>query len=120
MQGIVGRVLKFAGYIHPNIAWEYYWPHFEKQDGHHVHFSTIIKEFCWLSRAKGTIDRDLKFPGYVHHNKILTGKFWPHFEKQDGHHPLKSTLGNRAEAVHHFNLSIDCVSTVSCTDVILY
>ena len=30
--------------------------------------------------------RDLKFAGYVPHYEILTKYFWPHFEKQDGHH----------------------------------
>ena len=36
-------------------------------------FFTFTKDFCWLSRAKGIIDRDLKFAGYVPHYKILTG-----------------------------------------------
>ena len=35
-------------------------------------YSTLSKDFCWPSRAKGIIDRDLKFRGYVPHYKILT------------------------------------------------
>ena len=34
-------------------------------------YSTLNKDFCWPSRAKGIIGRDLKFAGYVPH-KILT------------------------------------------------
>ena len=50
-------------------------------------YSTLNKDFCWPSRAKGIIGRDLKFAGYVPHYKILTGiNFWPHFEKQDCRH----------------------------------
>ena len=40
---------------------EYFWPHFEKQDGHHRRFLTFSKDFCLPSRAKNIIDRDLKF-----------------------------------------------------------
>ena len=36
-------------------------------------YSTLNKDFCWPSRAKGIIGRDLKFVGYVPHYKILTG-----------------------------------------------
>ena len=49
-------------------------------------YSTLNKDFCWTSRAKGIIGRDLKFTGYVPHYKILTGNIWPHFENQDGRH----------------------------------
>ena len=37
-KGIIGSVLKFAGYIHHSLqklAWNYLWAHFEKRDGHH-------------------------------------------------------------------------------------
>ena len=34
-------------------------------------YSTLNKDFCWPSRAKGIIGRDLKFAGYVPHYKIL-------------------------------------------------
>ena len=39
-------------------------------------YSTLNKDFCWPSRAKGIIDRDLKFAGYVPHYKILTGNIF--------------------------------------------
>ena len=35
-------------------------------------YSTLNKDFCLPSRAKGIIGRDLKFTGYVPHYKILT------------------------------------------------
>ena len=41
-----------------------------------VVFSTLSKDFCWPSRAKGIIGRDLKFAGYVPHYKILTGNIF--------------------------------------------
>ena len=34
-------------------------------------YSTLNKDFCWPSRAKGIRGRDLKFAGYVPHPKIL-------------------------------------------------
>ena len=39
-------------------------------------YSTLNKDFCWPSRAKGIIGRDLKFAGYVRHYKILTGNIF--------------------------------------------
>ena len=33
-------------------------------------YSTLNKDFCWPSRAKGIIGRDLKFAGYVPHYKM--------------------------------------------------
>ena len=38
--------------------------------------STLNKDFCWPSRAKGIIGRDLKFAGYVPHYKILTANIF--------------------------------------------
>ena len=35
-------------------------------------YSTLNKDFCWPSRAKGIISRDLIFAGCVPHYKILT------------------------------------------------
>ena len=58
------------------LAWEYFWPRFEKQDGRHGRFSTLNKDFWWPSRAKGIIGGDLKFAGYVPHYKILTGNIF--------------------------------------------
>ena len=39
-------------------------------------YSTLNKDFCWPSGAKGIIARDLKFAGYVPHYKILTGSIF--------------------------------------------
>ena len=39
-------------------------------------YSTLNKDFCWLSRAKGIMGRYLKFAGYVPHYKILTGNLF--------------------------------------------
>ena len=39
-------------------------------------YSTLNKDFCWPSRAKGIIGRDLKFAGYIPHYKILTGNIF--------------------------------------------
>ena len=36
-------------------------------------YSTLNKDLCWSSRAKGIMGRDFKFAGYVPHYKILTG-----------------------------------------------
>ena len=38
-------------------------------------YSTLNKDFCWPSRAKGIMGRDLKFAGYVPH-KILNGNIF--------------------------------------------
>ena len=37
-------------------------------------YSTLNKDFCWPSRAKGIISRDLIFTGFVPHYKMLSGK----------------------------------------------
>ena len=39
-------------------------------------YSTLNKDFCWPSRAKGIIGRVLKFTGYIPHYKILTGSIF--------------------------------------------
>ena len=86
---IIASLLKFAGYIHnhkilPRNIFNLILKN--KMAASDV-YSTLIKDFCWPSRAKGIIGRDLKFAGYVPHYKILTGNiFVLHFEKQDGHY----------------------------------
>ena len=67
----MGRLLKFAGYIHnhkilPGIIFGLI---LKKKDSRHRHFSTFSKEFCLPSRGKGITGRDLKFTGYVPHYK---------------------------------------------------
>ena len=46
-KGIIGRDLNFAGYVSSLqiLDWEYFWPHFEKQDGRHGRFF-ISHEKC--------------------------------------------------------------------------
>ena len=39
-------------------------------------YSTLNKDFCWPSIAKGIIGRDLKFAGHVPHYEILTGNIF--------------------------------------------
>ena len=39
-------------------------------------YSTLSKDFCWPSRAKGIVGRDLIFARYVCHYKILTGNIF--------------------------------------------
>ena len=74
-KGIISRDLIFAGYF----------PHYKILTGNIFGlilknkmaardvYSTLNKDFCWPSRAKGIISRDLIFAGYVPHYKILTG-----------------------------------------------
>ena len=59
-----------------NFVWEYFWPHFEKQDGRQGLFAIFSKESCDPSRAQGIIGRDLKFARYVHHYKIMSGNIF--------------------------------------------
>ena len=43
-KGIIGRDLKLTGYIHRyKIMTEYFWPHFEKQDGRQGCFFPVMK-----------------------------------------------------------------------------
>ena len=43
-KGIIGRDLKFTGYVHHyKILTKYFWPHFEKQDGCHRRFFSAMK-----------------------------------------------------------------------------
>ena len=56
---IIVRLLKFAGYVHyyKKLAWEYFWPHFEKQDGCHRHLNFGGNGKCCLSRKPLEIER---------------------------------------------------------------
>ena len=48
-KGIIGRDLKFAGYVpHYKILREYFWPHFENQDGRHRHFFVNHEKCLYL------------------------------------------------------------------------
>ena len=39
-------------------------------------YSTLSKDLCLPTRAKGIIGRDFKFAGYVPHYKILSGNIF--------------------------------------------
>ena len=39
-------------------------------------YSTLNKDFCWPSRARGIIGRYLKFAVYIPHYKISTGNIF--------------------------------------------
>ena len=71
-KNIIASLLKFAGYIHNheifpgNICGLILKNKMAARDV----YSTLSKDFCWPSRAKGNIGRDLA--GYVPHYQILT------------------------------------------------
>ena len=76
---ITASLLKFAGYIHnhkilPGNIFGLILKN-NKMTARDI-YSTLNKDFCWPSRAKGIIGRDLKFTGYVPHYKILTGNIF--------------------------------------------
>ena len=72
---IIASLLKFAGYIHNHkiLPGNIFGIILKNKMAATGVFSTLGKDFCWSSRAKGIIGRDLKFAGYVPHYKILTG-----------------------------------------------
>ena len=77
-KNVIASLLKFAGYIHnhkilPGNIFGIILKN--KMDARDV-YSTLNKDFCWPSRAKGIIGRDLKFAGYVPNYKILTGNIF--------------------------------------------
>ena len=73
-KGIIDRDLKFPGYVphYKILTWYIFGLILKNKMASRDVYSTLSKDFCWPSRAKGIIDRDLKFPGYVPHYKILT------------------------------------------------
>ena len=77
-EGIIGRDIKFTGYIH------HYKMLTGKSFGHSLknnRTGTGVCQSCYeavcrdfpVSPSKGIIGRDLKFAGYVHHYKNLPG-----------------------------------------------
>ena len=77
-KGIIGNLLKFAGYIHNHkiLPGNIFGLILKNEMAATAVFSTLSKDFCWPSRAKGIIGRDLKFTAYVPHYKILTGNIF--------------------------------------------
>ena len=70
--------------IHNNkiLAWEYFWPRFEKEDGHHRSFRLFSREFCWHSRTKGITVKRCQICRISSSLQNLGWKyFWSHFEK---------------------------------------
>ena len=93
-KGVIDRDLKFTGYVHHYkiLPWSIFGLIFEKQEGRHwcfiVSHEAVCRDFpVTPSRAKSLIGRVFQFAGYVLHYKIFPGSiYWPHCEKQDGHH----------------------------------
>ena len=77
----IGTDNSFARYIHHYKALEYFWSHFEKQDGHHGHLfvghEAACRDFPIIpSRAKGITGSILKFEGCVNQYKSLPGNIF--------------------------------------------
>ena len=74
----MASLLKFAGYInnHIMLPGNIFGLILKNKMAARDVYSTLNKDFCWPSRAKGIIGRDLKFAGYVRHYKILTGNIF--------------------------------------------
>ena len=74
-KNIIASLLKFAGYInnHKMLPGNIFGLILKNKMAARDVYSTLNKDFCWPSRAKGITGRDLKFAGYVPHYKILTG-----------------------------------------------
>ena len=77
-KNIIASLLKFAGYInnHKMLHGNIFGFILKNKMAVRDVYSTLNKDFCWSSRAKGIIGRDLKFAGYVPHYKILTGNIY--------------------------------------------
>ena len=77
-KSIIASLLKFAGYIHNHkvLPGNIFGLILKNKMAARNVYSTLSKDFCWPSRAKGIIGRDLKFAGYVPHFKILTGNIF--------------------------------------------
>ena len=61
------------------LAWDYFWPHFEKQDVCHGVSLMAIKEcrdFPITLQSKVIVGRVLRFAGYVHHYRSLLGNIF--------------------------------------------
>ena len=77
-KNIIVSLLKFAGYIHNHkiLPGNIFGLILKNTMAARDFYSTLSKDFCLPSRAKGIIGRDLKFAGYAPHYKILTGNIF--------------------------------------------
>ena len=95
-KNIIASLLKFAGYIHNHkiLPGNIFGLILKNQMAATGVFSTLSKDFCGPSRAKGIIGRDLKFAGYVPYYKILTGNIFGLILKNKMATYRKSWAGN--------------------------
>ena len=77
-QSIIVSLLKFAGYIHNHkiLPGNIFGLILKNKMVARDVYSTLSKDFCWPSRAKGIIGINFKFTGYVPHYNILTGNIF--------------------------------------------
>ena len=77
-KNIIASLLKFAGYIHNHkvLLGNIFGLILNNKMAARDICSTLSKDFCWSSRAKGIIGRDLKFVKYVPHYKIVNGNIF--------------------------------------------
>ena len=64
-----------------NLASEFFWPRFPKQDGFHGRFIQIFRDFCCPSISKGMQCTLSKFVGYVHHGQSFLGNYSGYLDK---------------------------------------
>ena len=77
-KSIIASLLKFTGYIHYHkiLPGNIFRLILKNKMAARDVYSTLSKDCCWPSRAKGIIGRYLKFVGCVPHYKILTGNIF--------------------------------------------
>ena len=63
------------------LASEFFWPRFQKQDGHYGRFIQIFRDFYCPSISKGMQCTLSKFAGYVHHGQSLLGNYSGYLDK---------------------------------------
>ena len=63
------------------LAFEFFWPRFQKQDGRHGCFIQIFRDFCCPRISKGMQCTLSKFAGYVHHGQSLLGNYSGYLNK---------------------------------------
>ena len=89
-KSIIASLLKFAGYIHNHkiLPENIFGRILKNKMAVRDVYSTLSKDFCWPSRAKGIIGRDSDSQDI----NLDWEYFWHHFEKQDGRHSHEKCL----------------------------